>query len=182
MTTREHFWVDRPVQGVLIGRVLVYWGIGVTYLAVSAAFYQYYQNPELSIGQHLSMLAAQFGPWIPSVVLILPLVMFDIVRLSNLFVGPIYRLRKHLDTLADNPDCPPLRFRDGDYWHDLAAPINCMQLEVINLRKENIQLKRQLELKARAAQESGEPQRLPIPDLASDQFLMKQNENSPAQS
>lgn len=123
----------------------MYWAIGVSYLAISTAIYQYNHQPELSVGEHVTLLAGQFGPWIPSIVCILPLVMFDIVRLSNLFVGPIYRLRKHLNTLAEDPYCPPLKFRDGDYWHDLSVPINSMHAESINVRKENQQLKQKID-------------------------------------
>lgn len=146
MSTRQQFWIDRPVQGVLIGRVLLYWAIGISYLGISAAIFQYNQQPNLSIGEHLTVLGGQFGPWIPSIVFILPLVMFDIVRLSNLFVGPIYRLRKHLDTMAEDPDCPPLSFRDGDYWQELAVPINSMQLECTKVRRENQRLRNQIEI------------------------------------
>ena len=78
--------------------------------------------------------------WLPTVVLILPLAIYDVVRLSNLFVGPIYRLRKHFAALRQDIACAPLTFREDDYWRDLAAPINDMQAEILRLRSGVIEL------------------------------------------
>lgn len=124
------------MQGVLIGRVILYWCCAMAHLGLGVAFFQYYEHPEWSIGEHVGELLGQVGPWLPSVFLILPLVIFDVVRLSNLFVGPIYRLRQHLNELQEDKDCQPLKFREDDYWQDLADPINSLQAEILELRNE----------------------------------------------
>jgi len=79
-------------------------------------------------------------PWLPTAVLVLPLAIYDFARLSNLFVGPVYRLRKHFGALRQDIACAPLTFREDDYWRDLAAPINDMQAEILRLRTGVIEL------------------------------------------
>ena len=136
MVLRQKVWIDCRVQGVLIGRIILYWSLALTYVGLGSACFEYYQNPDRSFGGHASQLFAQIWPWLPSVILFLPLVIFDVVRLSNLFVGPIYRLRNHLNDLNEDPDCRPLNFREDDYWQELVEPVHCLQAEILNLRAE----------------------------------------------
>jgi hypothetical protein len=133
MALRQQVWVDRSVQGVLTGRVVLYWLAGVLYVFVGIACFQYHQNPSWSIKEHATELFRQLWPWIPTTVLLLPLAIYDVVRLSNLFVGPIYRLRLHFEALRNDIACPPLGFREDDYWRDLTAPINDLQAEILRL-------------------------------------------------
>lgn len=135
MVLRQKFWIDHSVQGVLIGRIVLYWTVGLLYLGLGSACFQYYAHPDWSIEAHAWALFQQIWPWIPSLVLFMPLVIYDIIRLSNLFAGPIYRLRMHLDEVIENPECRPLTFREDDYWQDLVKPMNYLQNEIIALRE-----------------------------------------------
>lgn len=135
MVLRQKFWIDRSVQGVLIGRIVLYWTVGLLYLGLGSACFQYYAHPDWTIEAHAWALFEKIWPWIPSLVLFMPLVIYDIIRLSNLFAGPIYRLRMHLDEVMENPECRPLTFREDDYWQDLVKPINYLQNEIIALRE-----------------------------------------------
>ena len=142
MVLRQRFWIDRRVQGVLIGRVILYWIVAVTYVGLGAACSQFYEHPTWSTTKHATELFAQAWPWIPSLILFVPLVMYDIVRLSNLFAGPIYRLKQHLAELSHDASCRPLSFREDDYWKELAEPINALQTEILLLREELSRAKR----------------------------------------
>ena len=140
MALRQQVWVDRSVQGVLVGRVLLYWMCALLYVGIGSACFQYNQNPDWTLAKHATVLFGQMWPWLPTVFLILPLAIYDVVRLSNLFVGPVYRLRKHFTALRNDIACAPLNFREDDYWRDLAAPINDMQAEILRLRSGVIEL------------------------------------------
>jgi hypothetical protein len=142
---RQTVWIDHSVQGTLIFRVVLYWFIGIVYFGLGAACFQYYEHPQWSFERHASSLFQSIWPWLPSLILFLPLVLFDIARLSNLFVGPIYRLRLHLGELLDDPECRPLKFREDDFWQDLAEPIHSLQAEILRLRTEVAALQRALE-------------------------------------
>jgi hypothetical protein len=56
--------------------------------------------------------------------ILLPMVMIDVVRMSTRFVGPIIRLRGSLRELAETGRCRPVSFREHDYWQDLADDFN----------------------------------------------------------
>ena len=95
-----------------------------------------------TLAKHAQVLFGQVWPWLPTAVMLLPLAMYDVVRLSNLFAGPVYRLRKHFAALREDIACAPLLFREEDYWRDLAAPINDMQAEILRLRTGIIELQK----------------------------------------
>ena len=147
MVLRERFWIDSSVQGVLVGRIVLYWFVAVLYLLLSCVCSQYYANPTWSFSEHTTSLIDQVWPWVPSVVLFLPLVACDLIRVSNLFVGPVYRLRLHLGKLLKTPDCGPLTFRDDDYWQDLIEPVNALQLEIMKLHLRVAELDEELRMR-----------------------------------
>ena len=73
------------------------------------------------------------GPWLPSALLILPLVLYDIVRLSHQFVGPVHRARMQLERMVQSPNCTPYSLRTDDYWHELVRPMNGVQNHILSL-------------------------------------------------
>lgn len=133
MVKRQRVWIDEQVQGALVGRVVLYWTGLVLYLGISMACFQGWQNPTWTAWEHTQAMFDQVWPCLPTLVVLLPMVIFDIVRLSNRFVGPVYRLRMHLAQLNENPNTYPLNFRDDDYWQQLAEPINELQCKLLEL-------------------------------------------------
>ena len=136
MVMRQQVWIDQHVQGVLVGRVLLYWSGLLIYFVLSVGCYHWWQNPEWTLTEHLWGMFDQIGPCLPTLFVLLPLIIFDIVRLSNRFAGPIYRLRKHLGELSQDSQTAPLHFRDDDYWQQLADPINLMQQKMLVLEQQ----------------------------------------------
>ncbi|MDX1928448.1 MAG: hypothetical protein SFV81_18105 [Pirellulaceae bacterium] len=134
--------MDRSVQGVLVGRVILYWVCALLYVGLGSACFQYNQNPDWTLAKHAQVLFGQVWPWLPTAIILLPLAIYDVVRLSNLFAGPVCRLRKHFAALREDIACAPLVFREEDYWRDLAAPINDMQAEILRLRTGIIELQK----------------------------------------
>ena len=142
MALRQQVWVDRSVQGVLVGRVILYWVCALLYVGIGSACFQFNQNPEWTLAKHAQVLFGQVWPWLPTAIILLPLAIYDVVRLSNLFAGPVCRLRKHFAALREDIACAQLTFREEDYWRDLAAPINAMQAEILRLRTGIIELQK----------------------------------------
>ena len=134
MVMRSKVWNDRSVQGVLVGRVFLYWMVAILYSGLSAACFDYYAHPDWQMPTRAHELLRHYWPCIPSLILFIPLVVYDIIRLSNHFAGPIYRMRQHLQDVVANPGCPPLCFRNDDYWQDLVVPINQLQDELLAAR------------------------------------------------
>jgi len=56
----------------------------------------------------------------------LPFCVGDILRLSNRFAGPMLRFRRAVQDLGRGAHVEPIRFRDGDFWQDLATDFNVL--------------------------------------------------------
>ena len=56
--------------------------------------------------------------------LLLPGVIFDLVRLSNRFAGPMFRLRRSMHDLAQGKPVDAVHFRHGDFWQEFADDFN----------------------------------------------------------
>lgn len=176
MVQRQSLWIDDSVQGVLIGRVVLYWILGILYVGLGSACFQYYAQPQWTFENHVHGLVGQFWPWLPSLILFLPLVIYDILRVSHQVSGPIHRLRGQLIKLAGSSECAPLNFRDDDYWQDLVKPVNDLQSEILALRMAVMQMA--ADNVARQSVGAAEPQERTEPALFSadvsqaDRFLV----------
>ena len=65
---------------------------------------------------------------------VLPIILLDVLRLSHRWVGPVFRLRATLHSLTLGEPVPPIRFRDGDFWQDLARDVNVLTADLNRLR------------------------------------------------
>lgn len=128
---RRWISVSNPrLQRALILRALVYWLYFPISVTCWAYLIRFLWGTPISISQYLHELAANFGPAILLSILLLPIVLFDMVRFSMRFVGPIFRLKVHLDTTAAGGHPFPLRFRSDDYWHELADSFNALAVRL----------------------------------------------------
>ena len=123
---RRRVFIDRPIQGSLILRVMLIWLVGMLLQVLLVTFFfivtsspnDLYQAPQL-FWWHLELLVV-------SSLLVLPLLAYDIVKLSHRWVGPIYRLRTALRALSRGEAVQPISFREGDFWKDLAGDFNAV--------------------------------------------------------
>lgn len=136
MKARRQILVNWHLQGIWVGRVVIYWSATMLYFGLTLAVSQYCENPEWSFSEHFSVWLSTVAPWLPSAALILPLVIYDVLRLSHQFVGPVVRLRNQLTKIVKNANCTPFLLRADDYWHDLIEPMNDMQNYVLSLQLE----------------------------------------------
>ena len=77
-----------------------------------------------------------------------------ILRFTHRFAGPVLRLRRELRDLADGKQSPTLKFRDGDYWKDLAVEFNRVAALIAEQKQEIGRLKQQYEAGSPSEQES----------------------------
>lgn len=69
-------------------------------------------------------LLHRYGPAFLASLVLLPIALMDVIRLSNRFVGPARRLGESLHTLAEGGDIQPVHFRDNDFWQEMARDLN----------------------------------------------------------
>jgi hypothetical protein len=122
-TQRKIYLVDHDVQGGLLGKAACYWLLS---LAVVGS---------LNILGWI-FVATLFVALVSSLI-VLPVLLYDLTKYTNRFAGPIYRLQRGMNDVADGKFVPPMVFRDGDSWQDLADSFNRIvaRLEVLEQRQ-----------------------------------------------
>jgi len=126
--SRKKVFVDREVQGALMGRIVRQWMLFFVALFIAMPVWH------LALSEEPFTSATQafqdgFKHTIPVFVLLLALIppfVFDTMKLSNRFAGPMCRLRQIMRDVADGEEVNELKFRDGDFWGDVAGDFNRM--------------------------------------------------------
>ena len=128
--SRKQLFVDPKVQGALILRVVLYWVLCVVTIALMLLCWRILTGPARAFFHHLDPMWFQFGPALVASFLLLPLVVYDIVQMSNRFCGPLFRLRRELRALARGEHVEPISFREGDFWQEFAQEFNALLARV----------------------------------------------------
>lgn len=125
---RKKQFVDRTVQGTLLLAAARYWLVSLFVVGAVTVLGWIFVAPGLEqLVQIRSQLPAFFTMLLVSIVaatLVLPVILFDLMKLTNRFAGPIYRLQRVMREAAAGIPVEPLEFRDGDYWPELAHTFN----------------------------------------------------------
>jgi len=121
---RKRFFVDYRVQGALIVRIVLYWLMCLVTIMLLLLGWGMIADPIRSWNTQLAELWTLYGPAAVASLLVLPVVIFDLLRLSNRFAGPMFRLRRSLHDLAQGKSVPLVRIRQGDFWRKFAEDFN----------------------------------------------------------
>ena len=121
---RKRFFVDYRVQGALIVRVVLYWLMCLLTMTLLLLGWGMIADPVRPLNAHLTELWALHGPAAVASLLLLPAVIFDLVRVSNRFAGPMFRLRRSMHDLAQGKPVAAVHFRHGDFWQEFADDFN----------------------------------------------------------
>jgi hypothetical protein len=129
-SARKQMFVDPKVQGALARRVVLYWATFLFNVFMMLLCWRIVTGPARMFYTHLDDMWYFYGPVFLVSLLFLPLVVIDIIRLSNRFAGPMVRLRRAMRELARGEHVEPIRFRDDDFWHDFAEEFNAVAARV----------------------------------------------------
>jgi hypothetical protein len=124
---RKRLFVDKKVQGALLVRSTMYWVMSLMTIALMILCWRILTGPPRVFYAHLDSLWLDLGPALAVSLVLLPVVLVDVVKLSNRFVGPQVRLRRSLARLAAGEQVEPLSFRDGDFWQEIAVEFNAVR-------------------------------------------------------
>ena len=122
---RKQLFVDPKVQGALVLRVVLYWIVCLVTITLMLLCWKMLVTPRV-LYTHFDDLWFHHGPAVIASFLLLPLIILDIVRLSNRFAGPMLRLRRSMRALAQGERVQPIHFRQGDFWQDFADEFNTL--------------------------------------------------------
>ena len=126
---RKRLFVDPRVQGALVARVLLYWVVCVVTIALMLLCWSVFQTPRMFYSFFDDMWA-RYAPALLASFVLLPMVIVDVIRWSNRFAGPLFRLRRSMRALGRGEHVEPLRFRDGDFWQEFAEEFNAVVARV----------------------------------------------------
>jgi nitrogen fixation/metabolism regulation signal transduction histidine kinase len=123
---RRQKYIDSQVQGALARRIIFHWLVFVSVAAVAALLLQVLSDPFQPAGKHIENLWYTHGPFLLVLVFLLPVFVVDTIKISHRFAGPIFSLRRTMREVADGQPPRKLKFREGDFWHELAEDYNAM--------------------------------------------------------
>ena len=123
---RKRLFVDLEVQGALLRRVLVYLGCCGLFMLLPILIGRAIADPQHLFFENLGPFLRRYGMFFTCILLMLPLIVYDILKLTNRFAGPVFRLRRELRKLAEGEKVDPLKFRNSDYWSDIVPAFNAV--------------------------------------------------------
>ncbi len=123
---RRQLFVDPKIQGALVARAVMYWVVCLITITLMLLCWRIVTGPARMFYMHFDDMWFYFGPALIASFLLLPLVILDIIRVSNRFVGPFLRLRRSMRALARGEQVQPIKFRHGDFWTEFADEFNAV--------------------------------------------------------
>jgi len=123
---RARLYVDSRIQGALMLRTAAYWALCLLTMTLVLVGWRIAVNPVRAAQTHFNDILFHYGPAIVVGILLLPLAVFDVLRLSNRFVGPFFRLRGAMRQLARGERVERIYFRKGDFWQEFAEEFNAV--------------------------------------------------------
>lgn len=142
---RARQYVDQNVQGGLITKMAVHWGLFFFTTAFAFVVIQAITSPNgRSFLQRIQEAMTEFSVLGLLMLTLLPAFMLDVIRFSNRFAGPMVRLRRFLRELGEHGETPVLKFRDDDFWGEVAREYNLCRERIVRQRLEITRLQREL--------------------------------------
>lgn len=127
---RQQFFLDKNVQTAVALRVIGYWCFFLITTMNLVFFWRILTGPQVAIETLFGELIERFYPALFASVALLPLVLFDCIRMSHRFVGPVYRLRSAMREIATGKRIRPVKFRTNDYWQEMADEFNDVLIKI----------------------------------------------------
>ena len=122
---RSGYYVDTAVQGAMVKRVILHWLILFALIGIALFASEYFLgDAQLSLMQHAGVLITRYSFFFLLMLAVLPTFVYDTVKLSHRFAGPVVRLKDSLKKLADGQAVAPLKFRENDFWRELSEDFN----------------------------------------------------------
>lgn len=126
MDKRKKLLVDSKVQGALLFRLVWYAGLCGLLMTSQILVWRMIAGPTQPLYVHFSEMWALYAPTILAAGTLLPIIAWDMLRLSHRFVGPMLRLRNEMRRLANGEKVRPIHLRNDDFWHESADAFNAV--------------------------------------------------------
>jgi hypothetical protein len=128
---RKKLFVDPKVQGAFLARIFVYWFLCLVASGTVLACWMLLVGPLHVVLHPIAEFWSQFGPAVVVSALMLPILMFDCLRLTNRLAGPMFRMRREMHDLALGHSANSVHLRAGDFWTEFAEEYNAVRQRII---------------------------------------------------
>jgi hypothetical protein len=122
---RGKLLIDNGVQLSLVRRIFLHWlaFIGL-FLCIVLTLELFLRDPGVTLSASAFQAIEKNSLMLILMVAVMPAFLYDTVKLSNRFAGPITKLKNRLTALADGEPVDEITFRKGDFWGELAEQFN----------------------------------------------------------
>ena len=120
---RKKLFVDREVQSAILWRVVLYWFSCIAFFTLIIGCYECLARPDQMFYEHALPIFRRYAPVYLALLFLLPFLLFDAIKFSNRFCGPLRRVVDELDSFSESGTMRSLKFRDNDYWQSLADSV-----------------------------------------------------------
>ncbi len=127
---RRRLFIDRPIQITVLFRALWYWAVCLVAQLLIVFFFATATSTEGDFSAIGPQLRWHLQLTVIAAAVLLPIILLDILKLSHRWVGPIFRLRTSLHSLSRGESVPAVRFRENDFWQELAGDLNVVAAEL----------------------------------------------------
>jgi hypothetical protein len=127
---RTKKFIDASVQGALARRIILHWLVFLGVAALVSFILQVLSNPFRPLATHVQDMWWTHGPFLLVMVFLLPVFVVDTIKVSHRFAGPIFAMRRAIRDVVQGKPPHKLKFRQRDFWHDLADDYNAMLLRL----------------------------------------------------
>jgi hypothetical protein len=134
---RNQIITDQTVQGELMFRAIVYWFFCLMVVELMVLGWSLWTGPSQPFTMTIRQCLAVSAPAIFGSVLLLPIVLVDVLRVSNRFVGPVQQIRHTMRQLAAGETARRVYLRRDDYWHELAQYTNIVADNLASTREQD---------------------------------------------
>lgn len=132
---RKRYLIDNRVQGQLVRRIVGYFALFILMGSALGFLVQFLSDPFLGWSEHVERLWNAQGPYLAVLVAMTPIFVYDMIKTSNRFAGPIYRLRNSIGDLKAGNEYVPVKIRSNDFWHELMDEYNELIEQLIDKKE-----------------------------------------------
>jgi len=133
---RRRLFVDPEVQSGMLSRLVVYWLCSALFITLPLAFVYTLMDSSMLWINHVVDVWVFHWPIFATMTVMFPFAYYDLLKFSNRFVGPIFRLRAELTNIFETGETRRIKFRTKDYWQDVAEGFNRLVTRIDELEQQ----------------------------------------------
>ena len=134
---RSKTLVDPEVQGGILRKIAGHWAMFFVCNALALLIWiRLFEQPDAEWGKTLSDTLRRFLPFFVITMALIPAFVWDTMKLTNRFAGPMLRLRNAMADASAGRAVAPLKFRSNDFWQEVATSFNQLMEQTAKAREQ----------------------------------------------